>query len=61
MEIKLKLARKLFEKSFDKEKIHKMMTFLNSCIHFENTENNIIFEHHLDQIKRRTETMGIEE
>ncbi|MDR1729598.1 MAG: hypothetical protein LBR52_02940, partial [Prevotellaceae bacterium] len=23
--------------------------------------NNIIFEHHLDQIKGRTETMGIEE
>ncbi|MDR1729450.1 MAG: hypothetical protein LBR52_02180, partial [Prevotellaceae bacterium] len=61
MEIKLKLARKFFEKSFDKKKIRSIMNFLNSYIRFENTENNIIFEHHLDQIKGRTETMGIEE
>ena len=61
MEIKLKLARKFFEKSFDKKKKRLIMTFLKKYIHFENTENNIIFEHHLDQITGRTETMGIEE
>ncbi len=61
IEIKLKLARKLFEKSFDKKRIYKVMTFLNSYIHFENKENSIIFEHHLDQIKGRRATMGIEE
>jgi hypothetical protein len=61
MEIKLKLARNFFEKSFDKERIRKVMTFLNSYIHFENTENNITFENHLDQITGRATTMGIEE
>ncbi|MDR1729123.1 MAG: hypothetical protein LBR52_00460 [Prevotellaceae bacterium] len=61
MEIKLKLARRLFEKSFEKERVRKIMTFLNSYIHFENKENNIIFEHHLDRIKGRITTMGIEE
>ncbi len=59
MEIKLKLARILFEKSFDNEKIRKIMSFLKSYIHFENRENNITFEHHLDQINGRTRTMGI--
>jgi len=61
MEIKLKLARKLFEKSFDKEKIRKVMNFLRRYIHFEKSENNITFEQHLDQITGRTTTMGIEE
>ena len=61
MEIKLKLARKLLEKSFDKGKIRKIMNFLRRYVHFENTENNVTFENHLDQITGRTETMGIEE
>ena len=37
------------------------MTFLKSYIHFENEENNIIFDNQLQQITGRTETMGIEE
>ena len=62
MEIKLKLARLFLAKSFPKEKIRMIMNFLKSYIHFENTENNIIFDKELQQITgRRTETMGLEE
>jgi len=61
MEIKLKLARQFLEKSFSKAKIHRIMIFLTSYIHFENTENNLIFDFNLKQITGRTETMGIEE
>ncbi len=61
MEIKLKLTRKLFEKLYSKEKIFNLFTFLKSYIHFENEENNYIFEENLDQITGRTKTMGIVE
>jgi len=61
VEIKLKLVRHLLKKSFSKVKIHKIMIFLKSYIHFENEENNITFERKLKQITGRTETMGIEE
>jgi len=61
MEIKLKLAKQLLQKSFPKMKIHKIMFFLECYIHFENTENNIIFDKELEQITGRTKTMGIEQ
>jgi len=59
MEIKLKLARQLFEKSYSKEKVQQIMVFLGSYINFENRENDIIFDTNLDEIKGRTKTMGI--
>ena len=61
MEIKIKLAKQLFKKSYSKEKIQMIMFFLNSYINFENDENNIIFGKNLDQIEGRKETMGIVE
>ena len=37
------------------------MNFLKSYIHFENTENNITFDHELQQITEEAKTMGLEE
>jgi hypothetical protein len=61
MEIKLRLSRKFLAMSLPKAKIRMIMNFLKSYIHFENTENNTIFDQELQQITGRTETMGIEE
>jgi hypothetical protein len=61
MEIKKRLAKELFKKLYPKEKIYHLLTFLISYIHFENEENNLIFEENLDQITGRTKTMGIVE
>ncbi len=61
MEIKKRLAKELFKKSYSKEKIYNLLTFLMSYIRFENEENNLIFEENLDQITGRKKTMGIVE
>jgi len=61
MEIKIKLYRQLLEKSFSKDKIRKLIIFLDSYISFADSENDCIFDNKIKEITGRTETMGIEE
>ncbi|MDR0798846.1 MAG: hypothetical protein LBN18_03690 [Dysgonamonadaceae bacterium] len=61
MEIKLRLSKKFLAMELPKDKIRMIMNFLKNYIHFENSENGIIFDRKLDHITGRTKTMGIEE
>jgi len=61
MKIKLKLARKFLKMALPKEKIYAIMFFMKRYIHFENSNNDIIFDKKLEQIKGRKETMGLVE
>lgn len=49
------------KEQFPSDKIRTLMNFLKYYVHFDNEENNRIFDRQLQQIIGRSEAMGIEE
>lgn len=61
LELKIKLAKELFSRQIHKNKIRVLMNFLRYYVRFSDPENNLIFEHQLEKLTEKTNTMGIEE
>ncbi|MDZ7896823.1 MAG: hypothetical protein U5N85_02185 [Arcicella sp.] len=61
-DMKIDLARRLFEKGFEKQKIRGMLNFLKLYIRFDNTDLIHKFDESIDAITNKSKiTMGIEE
>jgi predicted transposase YdaD len=60
LKLKVKLARKLFEKQYAPEKIRCIMNFLKFCIRLPE-ENERIFAEELQYLTNKKSTMGLEE
>jgi hypothetical protein len=61
MQIKLNLLREFIKMKMPEEKIRSILKFLVTYMRFENSENEIIFEHQFEQLTGKEQTMGIAE
>ncbi|MBX2892249.1 MAG: hypothetical protein KF734_15080 [Saprospiraceae bacterium] len=61
MKIKLSLVKKLLQKGFEKEKIRKLLDFIDGYVNFENMENHDKFAHEIDKHYKSVPTMTIEQ
>lgn len=59
--MKVSLAKSLLDKGLSKKKITKLMSFLHYYVRFEKPETVVKFDRIINQLTKRSKTMGIEE
>jgi hypothetical protein len=61
LELKLNLFRKLLNRGYSREVIHKLVTFLKHYVSFDDRSFNIKFDKEIDLISETSNDMGINE
>lgn len=59
LEIKTQIFRRLLNRGYPKGSIRRLLDFIRFYLPFENLDNNLKFEEHIDQITKTRKVMGI--